>query len=46
MATSTVTFSPTKTGNDFRRKARVLLAEILYALELSNRAYYRGVNRF
>jgi hypothetical protein len=46
MATSTVTFFPNKTGNTFRRKVRDLLAEIFYALELSNRAYYQGVNRF
>lgn len=30
----------------FRSKVRMLLDEILFALELSNRAYYQGVNRF
>lgn len=34
------------TDDTLRRKARVLLAEIFYALALSNRAYYQGLNRF
>ena len=46
MHTSTVTFFPTKTGTGFRGKLRTLLAEIFYALDLSNRAYYQGINRF
>jgi hypothetical protein len=39
-------FSGYKTGNGFTSKARSILAEIYYALELSNRAYYQGVTRF
>ena len=46
MATATVTSFFDKTDNSFRRKARLLLAEIFYALALSNRAYYQGLNRF
>ena len=46
MTTSTVTFFANKTGNGFRHKLRILLAEIFYALALSNRAYYQGINRF
>jgi hypothetical protein len=45
MPTSIIPF-PNKTGNTLRRKARILLAEIFYALALSNRAYYQGINRF
>ncbi|MEN3278405.1 MAG: hypothetical protein V7631_4195 [Massilia sp.] len=36
----------TNTDDILRRKARILLSEIFYALSLSNRAYYQGVNRF
>lgn len=36
----------TNTDDTLRRKLRVLLAEIFYALSLSNRAYYQGINRF
>ncbi|MBD8532922.1 MULTISPECIES: hypothetical protein [unclassified Massilia] len=32
--------------NTLRSKVRILLDEILFALELSNRAYYQGINRF
>lgn len=46
MHTSTSTLSGHKAGNGFARKARILLAEIYYALELSNRAYYQGDTRF
>jgi hypothetical protein len=46
MHTSTITSISDKTGDTLRRKARVLLSEIFYALALSNRAYYQGLNRF
>jgi hypothetical protein len=46
MATATVTSFFDKTDDAFRRKARVFLAEVFYALALSNRAYYQGINRF
>jgi hypothetical protein len=46
MQTSNLNLSGPRTGNSFARKARALLAEIYYALELSNRAYYQGVTRF
>jgi hypothetical protein len=36
----------TYTEDTLRRKARILLSEIFYALSVSNRAYYQGVNRF
>lgn len=36
----------TNTDDSLRRKARILLSEILYALSLANRAYYQGLNRF
>jgi hypothetical protein len=34
------------TDDSLRRKARILLSEIFYALALSNRAYYQGIIRF
>jgi len=46
MQTSTLNLSRHKAETTFGRKIRVLLAEIYYALELSNRAYYQGVTRF
>jgi hypothetical protein len=46
MHTVTITSVSNKTDTPLRRKARILLAEIFYALSLSNRAYYQGVNRF
>jgi hypothetical protein len=46
MQTSTLNFSGHKAETTFGRKVRVLLAEIYYALDLSNRAYYQGVTRF
>jgi hypothetical protein len=46
MATSPIPFSRNKTVRALRRKARILLADIHYALALSNRAYYQGLNRF
>jgi hypothetical protein len=46
MTTSTVTSFFDKTRHTFQHKARLLLAEIFYALSLSNRAYYQGINRF
>lgn len=46
MHTATTTSIFTHTDDTLRRKARILLAEILYALSLSNRAYYQGLNRF
>jgi hypothetical protein len=46
MQTSTTTSISSKTGTSLRRKARILVAEIFYALALSNRAYYQGINRF
>ena len=46
MHTATITSFSDKTDNSLRRKARILLSEIFYALSLSNRAYYQGVNRF
>jgi hypothetical protein len=35
-----------KTETTLRRTARILLADIFFALALSNRAYYQGINRF
>jgi hypothetical protein len=46
MHTSPATSIFLNTDDSLRRKARVLLSEILYALSLSNRAYYQGLNRF
>jgi len=46
MYTSTVTQFRYPTESTLRRKARLLLSEIFYALALSNRAYYQGLNRF
>jgi hypothetical protein len=46
MHTSTTTSIFNNTDDSLRRKARILLAEIFYALSLSNRAYYQGLNRF
>jgi hypothetical protein len=46
MTTSTVTSYFENTDNTLRRKLRLLLSEIFYALALSNRAYYQGLNRF
>lgn len=34
------------TETSFRRTLRTLLADIHFALDLSNRAYYQGHNRF
>jgi hypothetical protein len=46
MHTSTLAIDGNKPGTTFRRKLGTLLDEILFALDLSNRAYYLGVNRF
>lgn len=46
MHTSTITSFTNTGGQGWRRSARLLLAEIFYALSLSNRAYYQGLNRF
>ena len=45
MKTLTATSSHAKTESVFRRKARILMNEIRFAIELTGRAYLHGATR-